>query len=86
MVTKKFNDLFERVESRLQDVIAISGPKGVGKSLALAAIATKYAAATEEYAKRACLLVSPALSKTQAHFDAALEEVYIQHGVNFVLH
>ena len=79
VVTERYKELFEAVHSRRSPVVTISGPRGVGKSLALGAIATEY------YRTRPCLYLSPIwLHQTttfeRLDFNAALEEIYIEQG------
>ena len=61
---------------REKNIISIKGPKGVGKSLTLAAVASQYSG------KRPCLLWSPEWILNKDFYDA-LKEVYRKNGKNF---
>ena len=76
VVTQGYKNLCGILESSLcaeRKEISIKGPKGVGKSMALAAVASRYSK------KRPCLLWSPEWKLNKNFFDA-LKEVYRQFG------
>ena len=64
-LVKNFNDGFE--------ILTIGGPKGVGKSLALAAI---YAL---NKGKSPCLIISPLTLMSTIHFHGYVKEVFEEH-------
>ena len=78
VVTESFKDLCKLLESRnSREICTISGPRGVGKSLALAAVASLYCK------ERPCLLWSPiSTSSPPDTFYETLKEVYHQFGMS----
>ena len=76
VVTESFKDLCIVLESRKRGICTIGGPRGVGKSLALAAVASRYCK------ERPCLLWSPISTSPPDTFYEALKEVYHQFGMS----
>ena len=74
VVTQRFRDLIEMLNDGTKEVIAISGPKGVGKSWALAAIGALC------HKTRPCLLWSPKI-KVNANFHSYVEEIFQDFGM-----
>ena len=72
MVTEEFRDLVKCVNENL--TVAICGPKGVGKSLALAAIATLC-----HKQKSPCFLFSPCVTEG-LRFDKYINSIYGEFG------
>ncbi len=68
VVTNKFKKLIENLNSGVEN-IAIGGPKGVGKSMALGAIATLY------HKERKCFLWSPVI-EAEDHFKSYVEYIF----------
>ena len=78
MCTRKFGDLWNKLKSVPLKKLAITGPKGVGKSLALAAIATLL----RKDGKK-CLLWSPRIDEDCMFYDYVVE-VFGKHSVLIV--
>jgi hypothetical protein len=72
VITEQFRSLLKKLNSG-EKLIPIRGPKGVGKSLALSAIAALC------HGKSPCLFVTPSSLIHSAFFDRYLMETYALH-------
>lgn len=73
VITKSFRELVENFNDGFK-ILTINGPKGVGKSLALAAICAL------NKGKSPCLVISPLTTMSSGYFHNYVKEVYAQHG------
>lgn len=73
VITKSFRELVENFNDGFK-ILTINGPKGVGKSLALAAICAL------NKGKSPCLVISPLTTISSGYFHNYVKEVYAQHG------
>ena len=73
VITDSFRKLVEKLNSG-ERLLPIRGPKGVGKTMALAAIAAL------SHGKSPCLFVSPPMLLKSSTFDRYVNEIYVQYG------